>query len=258
VIAELFAAVYADPDDDEPRRVLGDHLIDVGDPRGELILLQLARGRKGYASTRELELLERHAADWLGPLGAVVGYGASCTTRFERGFLAEASIIRDTKKVLRALAGEPGWSTVERFSYGVPPQLLDRAPFRALRAISVNKGQFGRLARRKVAFASVVEVELLTSIGAGELARVFPRVHALRIRHVPDADELAKLAAIGCRELAIARHLTYDGDAYDDFDDVRELRELVADMLAAPSPFERFYVGDERYQRDERGYLVRY
>src|SRR5206468_162610 len=38
----LFAAVAAAPDDDEPRHVLADHLQELGDPRGELIALQLS------------------------------------------------------------------------------------------------------------------------------------------------------------------------------------------------------------------------
>ncbi|MBA2541405.1 MAG: TIGR02996 domain-containing protein [Deltaproteobacteria bacterium] len=41
--AELFAAVYASPDDDGPRSVLADLLQEQGDPRGEFIALQLAR-----------------------------------------------------------------------------------------------------------------------------------------------------------------------------------------------------------------------
>ena len=40
-IEQLFAEVYANPDDDQVRRVLADALLATGDPRGELILFQL-------------------------------------------------------------------------------------------------------------------------------------------------------------------------------------------------------------------------
>ena len=49
----LLAAIYADPDDDAPRHVLADALIDRGDPRGEFISMQLARGRKDVRIARE-------------------------------------------------------------------------------------------------------------------------------------------------------------------------------------------------------------
>ena len=41
---ELLAAVFAAPDDDAPRRVYADWLLERGDPRGEFIQLQCARG----------------------------------------------------------------------------------------------------------------------------------------------------------------------------------------------------------------------
>src|SRR6185503_10028023 len=42
-VIELYAAVYANPDDTSARIVLGDALIERGDPRGEFIQLQCAR-----------------------------------------------------------------------------------------------------------------------------------------------------------------------------------------------------------------------
>lgn len=43
----LLAAVIANPDDDEPRAVYADHLIEHGDPRGTFISLQLALAKPG-------------------------------------------------------------------------------------------------------------------------------------------------------------------------------------------------------------------
>src|ERR1043165_3448158 len=85
--AELLALVYAAPDDDGPRLVYADALLERGDPRGELIALQIARARgpvSDDARAREAELLTDHArlAAWGQPLST----GGTCT--FERGFPA--------------------------------------------------------------------------------------------------------------------------------------------------------------------------
>lgn len=83
----LFAAVYANPDDDAPRSVLADLLQERGDPRGELIALQLARGEPG---PRERALLRAHAREWLGAIAPAIG---TKHLGFERGFVARCEII---------------------------------------------------------------------------------------------------------------------------------------------------------------------
>src|SRR5947208_2415677 len=78
--AQLLAAIHAHPGDDELRRVYADLLLERGDPRGELIVLQLRRAA-GEASEREMEqeraLLKRYAKAWLGPLARVIELGAA-------------------------------------------------------------------------------------------------------------------------------------------------------------------------------------
>src|SRR5688572_21891418 len=54
--AELYAAVLANPDDDAPRLVYADWLTERGDPWGELIAVQIARG---HADTPALQARER-------------------------------------------------------------------------------------------------------------------------------------------------------------------------------------------------------
>ena len=49
-IDALLADIYANPDDDAPRLVYADLLLERDDPRGELIRLQLERGRGGAIS----------------------------------------------------------------------------------------------------------------------------------------------------------------------------------------------------------------
>lgn len=68
-VRALFDAVYADPDDDAPRAVLADALLELGDPRGRFIHEQLRRAASGERSSQEeRRLLERHEDAWLGEL----------------------------------------------------------------------------------------------------------------------------------------------------------------------------------------------
>jgi uncharacterized protein (TIGR02996 family) len=82
--------IRAHPDEDTPRLILADWLDDYGDDtdqaRAELIRVQcaLARPRRSPAALRqrEGELLAEHAANWLGPLAALVEQFC-----FDRGML---------------------------------------------------------------------------------------------------------------------------------------------------------------------------
>lgn len=109
---ELLAAVYASPDDETVRQVYADALLEVGDPRGEFMVLQLKRAR-GEALTpaevkEEAALQKKHVKAWLGPL-----YDVLYTTHleFRSGFLHTAQI-RPVSKALAAARNHPAWSTV--------------------------------------------------------------------------------------------------------------------------------------------------
>ncbi len=58
----LFAEVYARPDDDAPRLVLADHLLELGDPRGEFLALQLAKGKPTPSARRKRRRSSRSTA----------------------------------------------------------------------------------------------------------------------------------------------------------------------------------------------------
>lgn len=104
----LLAAIYESPDDDGPRSVYADYLIERGDPRGELIASQLATSRaKPGQRQRERELLAAHAEEWVAPLGV-----EPHAVKFERGFPA----IVET----RTINQDPAWSTVH--TCPVPPR----------------------------------------------------------------------------------------------------------------------------------------
>jgi uncharacterized protein (TIGR02996 family) len=138
---ELYELICASPGDDEPRRVLGDRLLEHGHPRGELIALSLAGAGAGAAPTapevlaRRDELLAAHGRQWLSPLGAVI---PETGARWERGFLVRAEVF---------LAGEPppavrgaaAWGTVETLRF-LRDDLIDPAMV-ALRDVGPVRGR---------------------------------------------------------------------------------------------------------------------
>ena len=84
VEAMLLAAIYAAPDDDAPRAIYADWLIEHDDPRGELIALQLAKPHTPptpAAAARERAFLHTFGATWTAPLARA---------ELARGFLAES------------------------------------------------------------------------------------------------------------------------------------------------------------------------
>lgn len=109
-----FDAVYANPDDDGPRLVAGDALLELNDPRGELIAEQRRRTDKGNLkpSKRERELAKKHAVDWLGPLNGVLRQPT-----FRLGFLSSAAL-KGGKHDWEPLAALPEWRTIEKLLLG--------------------------------------------------------------------------------------------------------------------------------------------
>ena len=97
--AELLEAVYADPEADGPRIVYMDFLQQRGDPRGELIALQLA----GKDLHRQRELLDLHAEAWLGDAAVFIESSPS-RFDFERGFLGTARLVATHGSLPRELA----------------------------------------------------------------------------------------------------------------------------------------------------------
>ena len=97
--ARLLADVLANPRDDAPRTVLADWLAEREDPRGELIVLQLALGLAAHGArayvyrgekrteeqdaieARVKQLLKKHQAEWLAPFRAYIR-----TWQWRRGF----------------------------------------------------------------------------------------------------------------------------------------------------------------------------
>ena len=139
---ELYHAVYAALDADEPRTVLADVLQEHEDPRGEMIALQLLAAR-GEASEemreRERALLRKHGKTWLGELRKI-----TLRAELRRGFLYRLDLAGAwvTDK-WDELAQDPSLATVEELYAGdastaVFSQFLAGVVKRSLRTIEVE------------------------------------------------------------------------------------------------------------------------
>jgi uncharacterized protein (TIGR02996 family) len=100
----LLARILAHPEDDELRLVYADALLERGDPRGELIQLQIQRP----GTSRERTLLKKHPQRLLGPLAPAVGEASAV---FARGFLDACTVVL-RNETQRALIGHPLWGTL--------------------------------------------------------------------------------------------------------------------------------------------------
>lgn len=156
--AALFAAVYADPSDDQARAVLADHLQEIGDVRGAFISLSSAAGGDPARTRRLRTLLDAHRAQLLGPLAPVVH---PVHHRFSRGFLAEAIVDLEGFAVPRTDA----WATLERLdlrgTHGHPATFLLENPFPVLESVAgLDPATFASLATRPPAFPRLSAVGL--------------------------------------------------------------------------------------------------
>lgn len=98
---DLLEAIYAAPDDDAPRLVYADALLERGDPRGELIVRQC----QGDAA---IDLVLQHGDAWLGELAPLLS-----SSTFERGFLAKATVrLPDWARDVNTVVGHPAMRTV--------------------------------------------------------------------------------------------------------------------------------------------------
>lgn len=142
---ELLELVWANPADAGVRAVYGDWLVEQGDPRGELIALQLAAPTE--KSPRRVQLLiEKHWKQWLGPLADWF----KVAPRFELGFPVTGTVgqpsYTDGRDRLLPLLERPEWSTFRELAMPwelVPPAELVTLPrFKALIGLHQLEPQF--------------------------------------------------------------------------------------------------------------------
>ncbi|MCB9674716.1 MAG: TIGR02996 domain-containing protein [Alphaproteobacteria bacterium] len=131
----LYAAVYASPHDDAPRRVLADWLIEQGDPVGEYIALSLEADLPPEAERRRRSLERTHHDALCEPLGPVL---LASDRTFERGFLSGGAVrFRSARDI--ELGGHPAWATVTSLRWAGHPH-VDPA-MRSLREVSGFTGE---------------------------------------------------------------------------------------------------------------------
>ncbi len=108
--AELLDEIARRPNDDHLLRVYADHLEEQGDPRGELIALQLADADP----QRVAELIAAHGRAWVGPLLPWVRL-QGC--QFARGCLSEVALA-DLRINFDNIIGNSIWATVRTIHLG--------------------------------------------------------------------------------------------------------------------------------------------
>ena len=128
----LLAAVLASPNDDDPRLVYADWLLERGDPRGEFIQIQCALGRplvgaSGLAlrhhpgekrpltreelAVREKSLLKKHQKTWILPIRPWIRPWIR-TWQWARGFVD--AVVADGKKFIERLRAIVAATPLER------------------------------------------------------------------------------------------------------------------------------------------------
>jgi uncharacterized protein (TIGR02996 family) len=125
VIEQLLEAVLAAPDDDAPRLVYADALLERGDLRGELIVRQC----RGDAAS---DLVEQYGDAWLGELAPLLSASV-----FERGFLTKATVRPQQARAIEPVVGHPLWRTVRELRG--PAAIALHPSMTALRVLHVSQ-----------------------------------------------------------------------------------------------------------------------
>lgn len=195
--ASLEAAVLAQPASVDLRRMLMDQLLEVGDPRGELLAIHFAsEGRSPTRAERAhaLRLISRHRARLLGPLDGALG----STLVFKLGFLARGSVLRArTSAVVRAIersVGHPLWATVEHLD-AAPEELLDHPVMRSLVSLGVRASELRPVATRRGLVELTVTLDLAPDDLTEELERL-PRGALRSLRRLTLRGDQWALSAV--------------------------------------------------------------
>jgi uncharacterized protein (TIGR02996 family) len=107
------ARVLAEPHDAALRTVWADELQQRGDPRGEVIALQLLPPPLTPAQDQRLRsLLAKHRVEWLGELAPIMQHREGL--EFDRGVLVNCQIQVKSVPALAKAVGNPLWATLQR------------------------------------------------------------------------------------------------------------------------------------------------
>jgi uncharacterized protein (TIGR02996 family) len=157
---QLEQKIIEDYEDLAAFAVYADWLIERGDPRGELIQVQLALEDEALSprqrqplQAREKALLDAHARTWLGPLAELLldvdirQPWHNPRWRFQRGFLAFLELNRPEMPVIRALLTSPEVRFLRSLSLdyldrrGEEREALAQARLPQLRVLQLGDGE---------------------------------------------------------------------------------------------------------------------
>jgi uncharacterized protein (TIGR02996 family) len=212
--AELLADVYANPDDDAPRAVYADALLERGDPRGEFIQLQLAAAREPLddaGRARLEELTASHGDRWLGPMAAF-WYGAV----YARGFPERVGSELGRKAV--ASVTDPAWRTIRSLDPGFAGPQWSAKEIRAIvTLLSAPNLGFVRALRRMTVEAlpeipalplRELELYFFEAARLPQLARALPRFPQLEKLAIPCDGSVPLIEYVHALGAAPLRELT--------------------------------------------------
>lgn len=143
----LLHEVYAAPGDDDLRLVLADALTEIGDDRGEFIVIQM-REAHGDKLSREMrrrqrELLTMYGRTWLGPIEPAL---QKSDLAYRRGFPAKGRVQEYQVSNLEAVLARPEWTTFEELDVSRlhrPGSLVLRRDMTQLRRVwGMTNGSF--------------------------------------------------------------------------------------------------------------------
>lgn len=132
--AELLRVIFETPEDDTARLVYSDWLQEQGDPRAELLVLQLKGRQTGREQRRVRELVRANGRAWLGPLEPAI---ERRTEVFSRGFVSQGRVWFLTARQRAALVGHAAWNTVTSLDVNdsVDGEFLRHTELRGLEAL---------------------------------------------------------------------------------------------------------------------------
>lgn len=195
-IDDLLAECLANPDDDAPRLVYADALLEQGDPRGEFIQLQLRPEPLPEADAKRVASLQRkHEKAWLGDIARVTKLRV-----FRKGFLDKCELLQGAAAepaMWKAIAADPRMATVRTLDKGSASEALYRSfvfspALRSLRRVTVPSNVMLAALPEAARPIEAVELSSFAQATLGILDRVGPSA-GIKSLTFPTTDSPAQL-----------------------------------------------------------------
>jgi uncharacterized protein (TIGR02996 family) len=203
---ELLAQVLADPRDDGARAVLADALVELGDPRGELIALQLAPPTP-ESTRRANAIIKQHRDALLGVLAPAV-----TEATFAKGFASRIALkspkIPAVMHAIAACVGDPLWATVEHLEGPGDGEITPHAVMRSLRSLADSDVPIEQIMKMKR--LESLACKSVTKTDVGVIVRGFPALRELSLELALYLNFSAPLAAQVLASVPLAKLATLE------------------------------------------------